>query len=243
MRTHLPTAVAILMAAGCKTIFFQDDGFTKELDRGCQSATQCDALVAKAERRVDTCKPNTIGAVPCKDARADLRQTKSIRDAFLEHEREREAAIAADKAVAQQAETEAARVEQETAEAAAAEALRAFELGPRLAMSGPVPDYRDLPERCAPIAGQSTNPFTCDQGVAWDCTTSPYDGCTETGSSTTWCCPGTGCSFSRALTRICRDQLHQATLGIACSEGHIPSGCEYVVLYQGKIIHCCNILR
>jgi len=242
MRAYLSALLAILTIAGCKTIFFQDDGFTKELERGCSSASKCDALVAKAERRIDTCKPNTVGFVPCKDARADLKQAKAMREAFLEHEAEREAAQAAEKAAAQQAEVDAARAEQAAQEEEAAEALRAFQLGPRLAMGGQIPSYNDLPERCAPTTGQPTNPFTCDTGQPWDCTTCPYDGCTQS-NSTTWCCPGTGCAFSRALTRICRAELHEATLGIACSEGHIPSGCEYVVLYQGKIVHCCNILR
>jgi hypothetical protein len=67
------TVILMMVGSGCRTMYLQTDGFPDKLKAGCRSERECRALVTEAEARVEKCMDNTIGYIPCKDARGDLR--------------------------------------------------------------------------------------------------------------------------------------------------------------------------
>jgi hypothetical protein len=64
--------IAVLLLFGCASVFLQTDDFPKKLEGGCSSEEECHQLVREARARVERCQPNTIGAIKCSDAHADL---------------------------------------------------------------------------------------------------------------------------------------------------------------------------
>lgn len=76
------TVVSLLLSSsGCSNVLLQNDGFSAKLEAGCQDEASCRRLQVEAEQRVLKCKDNTIGYVPCDEARAD----KLMADSFVQN--------------------------------------------------------------------------------------------------------------------------------------------------------------
>ena len=94
-RSLTPLFALATFTVGCRTMYLQTDGFPDKLKAGCRSERECRALVTEAEARVEKCLDNTIGYIPCKDARGDLRVAASY---VAEYDRAAEARKEADHA-------------------------------------------------------------------------------------------------------------------------------------------------
>lgn len=67
--------VAVVVLASCT----KKDGFSAKIAKGCDTAAECDALVAEAESRIAKCRPNTIGFLDCNEAKADAERVQRLR--------------------------------------------------------------------------------------------------------------------------------------------------------------------
>lgn len=106
----LPLMVAL---AGCKTVFLQSDGFAARIPKECQTEEACRSLLREADARVEKCQDNTIGYVPCADARADRSDVASRLKAFRDQRGDAESRE-------QEAKAEAARDRRDSARRAQA---------------------------------------------------------------------------------------------------------------------------
>jgi hypothetical protein len=111
--------LSILLLPGCASFFGQTDGFPAKLSEGCKTEEACRQLETEARSRLARCEPNTIGAIRCKDAKADLAITRGLvagyeREAEREEGRRRDAELEAER---QRREDERRRREEERAEA------------------------------------------------------------------------------------------------------------------------------
>ena len=71
--TRPRTLLVLSVVASCTPAMLgQDDGFREKIPTSCTTADACEELRLEAVQRTGSCQQNTVGAIRCEDAQADL---------------------------------------------------------------------------------------------------------------------------------------------------------------------------